>query len=64
MPFLQFFISDYGSLKVNVYSSFFLTLISVVLSYLYSAKLALIEAHKDNLNTPGGMVHRDRARGA
>lgn len=48
MPFLPRLIGDYDSLDVNVYSTFLLTLISVVLSYLYSAKTSLIEAHKDN----------------
>ena len=48
IPFLPYFIDDYGNLSANVYLTFFLTLISVVLSYLYSAKTSLIEAYKDN----------------
>ena len=51
MPFLPGLIGDYRSLTVNVYSSFLLTLIAVTLSYLYSAKTSLIEAHKDNYIT-------------
>ena len=51
MPFLPRLISDYDTLDVNVYLTFFLTLIASVLSYLYSAKTSLIEAHKDNYIT-------------
>lgn len=53
MPFLPKLISDYDNLNINVYGTFFLTLIAVVLSYLYSAKTSLIEAHKDNYITTG-----------
>ena len=51
LPFLPWFINDYESVTVNVYWTFFLTLVSVVLSYLYSAKASLIEAHKNNYIT-------------
>ena len=51
MPFLPHLIKDYKSMNVNVYLTFFLTLVSVVLSYLYSAKTLLIEAYKDNYIT-------------
>ncbi len=53
MPFLPRLMSDYNTLDINVYTTFFLTLISVVLSYLYGAKTSLIEAHKDNYITTG-----------
>ena len=53
LPFLPFFISDYEVLDVNVYITFLLTLISVVLTFLYSAETSLIEAHKDNYITTG-----------
>lgn len=53
MPFLPHLISDYHSLKVNVYLNFALVLISVVLTYLYGAKTSLIEAYKDNYLTTG-----------
>lgn len=53
LPFLPLLISDYEVLNVNVYITFLITLISVVLTYLYSAKTALIEAHKDNYITTG-----------
>ena len=52
-PFLPVLISDYESIDVNVYTTFILMLVSVVLSYFYSAKTALIEAHKDNYITTG-----------
>ena len=53
MPFLPKLIKDYDTLDINVYATFFLTLVSVVLSYLYSAKTSLIEAHKNNYITTG-----------
>ena len=53
MPFLPLLIGDYEKLNVNVYVTFFLTLLSVVISYLYSAKSSLIEAYKDNYITTG-----------
>ena len=53
MPFLPMLISDYDQLSVNAYITFLLTLISVVLSYLYGAKTSLIEAHKNNYITTG-----------
>lgn len=53
MPFLPRLISDYEAVNVNVYLTYFLTLISIVLSYLYSAKTSLIEAHKNNYITTG-----------
>lgn len=53
MPFLPLLISDYKNLDINVYTTFLLMLFSVVLSYLYSAKTSLIEAHKNNYITTG-----------
>lgn len=53
MPFLPGMISDYRSLQVNVYLTFGLTLVSVVLTYLYGAKTSLIEAYKNNYITTG-----------
>lgn len=53
IPFLPRLISDYEQVSVNVYSTFLLTLISVVISYLFAAKSSLIEAHKDNYITTG-----------
>ena len=48
MPFLPRLISDYENIRVNVYNTFLLMLISVVLTYLYSAKTSLIVSHKDD----------------
>lgn len=53
MPFLPRLINDYDQVSVNVYSTFLLTLVSVVISYLFAAKTSLIEAHKDNYITTG-----------
>ena len=51
MPFLPVFIGDYETITIDVFLTFFLTLVSVVLTYLYSAKSSLIEAYKDNYVT-------------
>jgi O-antigen/teichoic acid export membrane protein len=53
IPFLPRFIKDYSDVSVNVYLTFFLTLVSVVISFFYSAKTSLIEAYKDNYITTG-----------
>ena len=62
MPFLPKFIGDYETISVNVYIPFLLSLVAVVLSYLYSAKTALIEAHKDNYITTGILTISDLIR--
>ncbi len=51
MPFLRFFAKDYESLDTNLYLTFGLCLISVVLSYAFSAKSSLINAYKNNYIT-------------
>lgn len=53
MPFLPAIISDYEHITLNVSGSYLLTLVSVVISYAYSAKSALIDAHKNNYITTG-----------
>ncbi len=53
MPFLPNLISDYRSLEENVYLTFFLCLVSVLLTYTYGAKSSLIMAHKDDYITTG-----------
>ena len=53
LPFLPKLISDYEEITINVYIPFLLTLISVVLTYLYGAKTSLIQAHKNNYITTG-----------
>lgn len=51
MPFLEYLVKDYQELDVNVYLSFFLILLSVVGTYLYSAKISLANAYKNNYIT-------------
>lgn len=53
LPFLPHLINDYEDLNFNVYIPFLLTLVSVVLTYLYGAKTSLIQAHKNNYITTG-----------
>ena len=48
MFFLPQLAKDYSSINVNVYTTFLLTLISVVLTYAYSAKTSLLNAYKNN----------------
>lgn len=50
-PFLHYLAKDYTQLNVNLYTTFFLMLFSVVLTYLFSAKLALFNAYKNNYIT-------------
>ena len=51
MPFLKFLAKDYQTVDVNLYFTFFLMLISVVLTYAFSAKTSLINAYKNNFIT-------------
>lgn len=51
MPALPFLAKDYQNLDVNLYITFGLMLISVVISYVYSAKTSLINAYKNNYVT-------------
>lgn len=39
---------DYLTFDINIYRTFFLTLVSVVLTYMFSAKTSLLNAHKYN----------------
>lgn len=48
MPFLKYLAKGYENINVNLYLTFGLMLISVVLSYFYSAKTSLINAYKNN----------------
>lgn len=50
-PFIGYFAKDYDQLNVNLSFPFLLMLISVVLTYPYGAKSALINAHKNNYIT-------------
>lgn len=51
MPILPHFAKDYALLNVNIYVAFFIMLLSVVLTYLFSEKLALFNAYKNNYVT-------------
>lgn len=51
MPALPYLAKDYQSVSVNLYLTFGLMLVSVVISYLFSAKTSLINAYKNNYIT-------------
>jgi O-antigen/teichoic acid export membrane protein len=50
-PFLHLFAKDYIQLNVNMYTTFLMVLISVVATYLFSAKSSLMNAYKNNYIT-------------
>lgn len=47
-PFLHLLVNDISSININIYITFIIMLISVVLTYTYSAKISLINAYKNN----------------
>ena len=51
LPFLPFLVADFTSLNVNIYLTFVLMLVSVVITYGFSAKTSLINAYKNNYIT-------------
>lgn len=51
LPFLKFLAKDYAQLDVNMHVTFMLVLISVTVTYLFSAKTSLINAYKNNYIT-------------
>ena len=51
MPLLPYLAKDYQSANINLYLTFGLMLISVVLTYAFSAKISLINAYKNNYIT-------------
>lgn len=51
MPLLPILAKQYQTVNVNLYLTFGLMLISVVLSYVYSPKMSLINAYKNNYIT-------------
>ena len=51
IPLLPYLAADYQGINQNLYLTFFLMLISVVLSYLFSSKTSLINAYKNNYIT-------------
>lgn len=50
-PFIHHFAKDYGQLDVNLYTTFILILLSVVVTYLFGAEMSLINAYKNNYIT-------------
>lgn len=50
-PFIHYFAKDYQQLDVNLYITFILMLISVVVTYWYGPKTSLINAYKSNYIT-------------
>lgn len=60
IPFLPYLKADYSQLDVPLSSSFFFILLSSVLTYLFGAKTALINAYKNNYITSaissGGII--------
>lgn len=51
IPLLPYLAADYQNIDQNLYLTFFLMLVSVVLSYLFSSKTSLINAYKNNYIT-------------
>ena len=51
MPFLPYLAKDYAAADVNLYLTFGLMVISVVLTYMFSAQTSLINAYKNNYIT-------------
>ena len=50
-PFIHFFANDYTLIDENLYLTFVLMLLSVVLTYVFSSKTSLINAYKNNYIT-------------
>lgn len=59
-PFIKYFAKDYETIDVNFYLTFGLILISTVITYLFGAKIGLINAYKNNyitsMITYGGLI--------
>ena len=51
IPLLPYLAADYQNVDQNVYLTFFLMLVSVVVTYLFSSKTSLINAYKNNYIT-------------
>ncbi len=51
MPLLPTLAKGYEDIEINLYLTYFLMLISVVVSYMFSAKTSLINAYKDDYIT-------------
>ncbi len=51
IPLLPYLAADYQYIDQNIYLTFFLMLVSVVITYLFSSKTSLINAYKNNYIT-------------
>lgn len=51
IPFLPYLAKDYAEIDVNLGLTFFLMLLSIIMSYVFSAKTSLINAYKNNYVT-------------
>lgn len=51
LPFLNILAKDYNNANTNIYITFIIMLISVVITYLYSSKTSLINAYKNDYIT-------------
>lgn len=51
IPALPYLAKDYTTLNISLSGTFFLMLVSIVLSYMFSAKTSLINAYKDDYIT-------------
>lgn len=51
IPLLPYLAADYQNINQNIYLTFFLMLVSVVITYLFSSKTSLINAYKNNYIT-------------
>lgn len=51
LPLLPYLAADYVEIDQNLYLTFFLFLVSVVITYLFSSKTSLINAYKNNYIT-------------
>ena len=51
LPLLPYLAADYQEIDQNLYLTFFLLLVSVVVTYLFSSKTSLINAYKNNYIT-------------
>ena len=59
-PFIHYFAKDYSEIGENLYLTFIVMLLSVVLTYAFSSKISLINAYKNNYITTaitsGGLI--------
>lgn len=59
-PFIKYLAKDYQVLDVNFYLTFFLVLVSTVITYFFGAKIGLINSYKNNyitsMITYGGLI--------